>query len=129
MAGLTLDSGPLIAVDKGDSAAWAALQRHARLGTRITIPAVVLAQSWRSDRNARLGLLVRWCVVEPLTEAAARRLLCAAAHFEDIVDAAVVVSALSRGDEILTSDPTDIERLVGHTGESLRVVDLARLRQ
>ncbi|HEY8201012.1 MAG TPA: hypothetical protein VII47_06640 [Actinomycetota bacterium] len=57
-----------------------------------------------------------------MTEPQARRVgeLLAAAGHDDIVDGAVVEGAARRGDSIVTSDSTDIERLVAATG--LRLV-------
>jgi hypothetical protein len=54
------------------------------------------------------------CTIESLTEQQAREVgeLLAAAGHDDIVDGVVVEGAARRGDGILTTDSTDIERLV-----------------
>jgi hypothetical protein len=83
------------------------------------IPAVALAQAWRSRRQARLAQVVNACVVEALDERLAKSAgeLCGMSKTRDVVDAAVVASASRRGDAILTSDPRDLRRLAAHAPE------------
>jgi predicted nucleic acid-binding protein len=116
MAGLTLDSGALIDAERGGRPTVTLVKRAVQRGESITVPAGVLAQVWRGDRNARLALFLRNCVVEPLAEARAKRVgeLLARSGTSDAIDASVVVSAASRGDAIVTSDPGDIRRLAAH---------------
>lgn len=118
MAGLTLDSGALIAADKNVRSFWAFFQESIDRGVVPVIPAPALAQAWRSPRQARLAQLVKACWVEPLDESLAKSTgeLCAAAKTSDVVDAAIVASAARRGDVVLTSDPKDIRRLAALTG-------------
>lgn len=118
MAGLTLDSGALIAADRNDRIFWAFLKEAIDRGVVPVVPALALAQAWRSPRQARLAQLVKACWVEPLDESLAKSAgeLCAAAKTSDVVDAAVVASAAKRGDVVLTSDPKDLRRLASVTG-------------
>jgi hypothetical protein len=127
--GLTLDAGALIAADRDDRRFWAYWRRALELGVVCTVPSPALAQAWRGPRNARLASLLAGCRVEPLTEPLARRAgeLCGRSGTADIVDAAVVVSAASRGDEIVTSDVADIRRLVDASGRRLVVLAVNQL--
>ncbi|WP_143447495.1 twitching motility protein PilT [Kineosporia sp. R_H_3] len=110
--GVTYDAGMLIAVDRGDRQA---LARHKALLTARrppTVPAGVLAQVWRSGRQAELARVVGSCDVEPLTEVLARAVgvLAASTGHPDVVDLSVVEGALRRGDRVATSDPADLLR-------------------
>lgn len=83
------------------------------------MPAVVVAEVWRGGAtNARLSSFLGTCSVEPDTFDLARQAgeLLARSGTDDPVDALVVVSAVSRGDTILTSDLEDIMRLVDAGG-------------
>lgn len=86
-----------------------------------TVPAVVLAQGWRGGPQPQLSRLLAGCHVEPLDEQLARSAgaACGRSGTSDIVDAAVVVGASTRGDLVVTSDPIDIRRLGEITGHSL----------
>ena len=122
-AGVTLDAGALIAIDKGNQKMKDDLTRLYQRGRKITVPAPVLAQVWRGS-HPRLAMVLRTCVVEDMSEATALDigLLLAQTRTTDIVDAAMVEGAARRGDVIMTSDPDDIERLVESCGRKLRVV-------
>lgn len=122
-SGLTLDSGALIAAEKQVRrflVLWAlALER----GARITVPAVVLAQVWRGNSPA-IARLLPACSIEEMDESRAKLVgrLLARTRSADVIDAAVVVGAASRGDSIVTSDPGDIGRLVAATGARIPVL-------
>lgn len=49
-AGLTLDSGALIAAEKSSRRVWQLLKAASERGAAVTVPAVVLAQVWRGIR-------------------------------------------------------------------------------
>ena len=116
MAGITLDSGGLIALDRDDRCVLVLLARAKETGARVTVPATALAQAIRQpQRQARLARLVR----QPTTDVVALdrvdgtnvgRLLSASAT-ADIVDAHVVISARRAGQQVVTSDPDDLRRL------------------
>jgi hypothetical protein len=118
MAGLTLDTGALIAADRNSRVFWIHWKEALRRGVDVTVPTPVIAQAWRGGRNARMGHVLGACVVEPLDQADARAAgeLCAQSMSSDAIDAAVVVSAAKRGDAILTSDPDDLGVLLVHAG-------------
>lgn len=113
MAGLTLDAGALIDAERAGRMTALIVGEAIARGETITVPSGVLAQVWRSDRNARLALFLRNCLVEPLTETRAKGVgrLLARSGTSDIVDASLVLSAASRGDVIVTSDAADIQHL------------------
>jgi predicted nucleic acid-binding protein len=116
MAGITLDSGGLIALDRDDRRVLVLLARAKETGARVTVPATALAQAIRQpQRQARLARLVR----QPTTDVVALdrvdatnvgRLLSASAT-ADIVDAHVVICARRAGQQVVTSDPDDLRRL------------------
>jgi hypothetical protein len=109
--GVTYDSGALIAADRGERRFWA---RHRILLTRRevpTVPAPVVAQSWRGGgRQALLARLLGGCAVEALDDAQARSVgaLAARAVTSDIVDACVVEGAIRRQDLVIASDEGDL---------------------
>jgi predicted nucleic acid-binding protein len=110
--GLTLDSGALIAHEKGNRFMAAVLKRALTRNAILTVPAPVLAQVWRGN-SARIAMLLKACIIETFDELAARQTgrLLGESRTSDVVDGAVVVSALKRQDSVVTSDPGDIERL------------------
>ena len=82
-----------------------------------------VAQAWRDpSRQARLARALSGFSEQPLDAACARRcgLLLARAGSSDIVDAAVALAA-SHGDTVLTSDPSDIQRLLDVAGTAAQV--------
>lgn len=113
MAGLTLDSGALIAYERGAEAVRAWLTEAFDREQPPTVPTVVIAQVWRSGKNARIAQLLKTCEVEDLDKALARAAgeLLGKRGTADVVDAIVVVSAARRGDVVLTSDPDDLSHL------------------
>ena len=116
MAGITLDAGGLVALDRDDRRVLVLLARAKETGARVTVPATALAQAIRQpQRQARLARLVR----QPTTDVVALdrvdatnvgRLLSASA-MADIVDAHVVICARRAGQQVVTSDPDDLRRL------------------
>lgn len=130
MAGTTLDTGALIAADRNDRQFWTAWARLLRQRGPIALPTVVLAQSWRGPRSARIARVSGTCTIIPLDERLARLAgeLCGRARASDVVDATVVVIASFRGDTILTSDPSDLLHLAAFVSPPPSVLDLTRLR-
>lgn len=113
MPGITYDAGALIAAERSDRRLWALHRRALERGMVPTVPAGVLGQGWRGGPQAQLSRLLGGCRVEDLDEARARSAgaACAAAGTSDVVDAAVVVGAATRGDLVVTSDPGDLTML------------------
>ncbi len=121
MAGITLDAGGLVALDRDDRRVLVLLARAKETGARVTVPATALAQVIRQpQRQARLARLVRQPTTDviPLDRVDATnvgRLLSASAT-ADIVDAHVVICARRAGQQVVTSDPDDIRRLDPRVG-------------
>ena len=123
MAGLTLDSGALIAVDRRDRRVWSILDSAARREAVITIPAGVLAQTWRGN-NIGIARLLKGAEVEPLDHVQAKEIgrALAISKMRDIVDAAVVLGAIRRHDMVLTSDVSDLEMIAEALGQTVALV-------
>lgn len=122
MRGVTLDTGALLAADRGDRRVWALVGEWSTRGVEVVVPAGCIAQSWRDGtRQALLSRLLRGCAVDDLDGPAAREvgLLLAASATSDVVDAHVVTGALRRGDAVMTSDPGDITALADADGRRL----------
>lgn len=114
--GVTLDTGALTALDRGDKRIIALLSRLQRSRGRVSIPAGALAQAWRDGRlQARLARLLHNEQTEevPLDWDLARAVgtACGQVGVADIVDVSVVVCARQRGDAVVTSDPDDLLRI------------------
>src|SRR5215813_9773269 len=115
-AGIVLDTGALIALDRGDKRMIALLQRALAQGRSFRVPSGVVGQAWRDGRlQVTLARFLRSDEVEiiPLDEQLARSCgeLCGATGTSDIIDASVVILARERRDSIVTSDPDDLRRL------------------
>jgi predicted nucleic acid-binding protein len=116
MAGITLDAGGLVALDRDDRRVVVLLARAGETGARVTIPATALAQAIRQpQRQARLARLVRQPTTDVVrldrVDATSVGRLLAASATADIVDAHVVICARRAGQQIVTSDPDDLRRL------------------
>jgi hypothetical protein len=115
-AGIVLDTGALIALDRGDKRMIALLQRALIQSRPLRVPAGVVGQAWRDGRlQATLArfLLSEEVEIVPLDEHLARSCgeLCAAVDLPDVIDASVVILARERREPIVTSDPNDLRRL------------------
>ena len=115
-AGITLDAGALIALDRGDKRMIALLYQALAQGCAFRVPSGVLGQVWRNGRvQVTLARFLRSAEVEiiPLDEQLARSCgeLCGATNTSDVIDASVVILARARQDAIVTSDPHDLRRM------------------
>ena len=115
-AGIVLDTGALIALQRGDKRMIALLDRALTQGRTFRVPAGVMGQAWRNGRvQVTLARFLRSKEVEivALDEQLARSCgeLCGAASASDVIDASVVIVARERQDLIVTSDPGDLRRL------------------
>ncbi|HUL83825.1 MAG TPA: PIN domain-containing protein [Gammaproteobacteria bacterium] len=115
-----MDAGALIAIERGNRAVQALLERIKKGGTKILVPAAVVAEVWRDGaRQARIAKLL----AAPETEVVAlndRRariagIMLGLAGIGGVVDASVVVCAREHGSDVpvLTSDPGDLSALDG----------------
>jgi hypothetical protein len=119
---LTLDAGALIAIERGDLVVHVLLKESIRRRQVVTVPAPVVGQVWRDgSRQSRLARVLEACRVEPTSEEDARAagVLLGKAGRADIVDALVVLGAVRRGDEVVTSDPSDLAALVAAAGRGV----------
>lgn len=114
--GLTLDTGALLALERGDSRVRALLRRAAENGVALAVPAGVVAQAWRGGpRQARVARLLGDPTVQvpPLDDMTARAvgLLCGRSGHPDVVDAHVALHARDQGQTVVTSDPDDFRAI------------------
>ena len=125
MTALVLDSGVLVAVDRGDRRMLLRMQAASRDGMDLRTNAMVVAQVWRDGRGrqAELARLLAGVDVRAVTPADGKRAgeLLRAAGLADAVDATVALLA-GPGDRILTSDPDDLKRLSDAVGRGAIVV-------
>ncbi|MGH9121318.1 MAG: PIN domain-containing protein [Acidimicrobiales bacterium] len=116
MPGVTLDTGALIAIERGDRRMQALLDEAQAAGLPIDIPAGPLAQAWRSGpRQVRLARTLHLAnvTVPVLDESTAKAVgvLCGQAGTSDVVDASVVLNGRLRDQTVITSDPADLRSL------------------
>jgi hypothetical protein len=125
MTALVLDSGVLLAVDRGDRRMLLRMEAAARDGIELRTDAMVVAQVWRDGRGrqAVLARLLAGVDVRAVTPADGKRAgeLLMAAGLADAVDATVALLA-GPGDRILTSHPDDLKRLSDAAGGGAIVV-------
>ena len=110
---VVLDSGALIALDRGKRAMWIRLKAAHAIGDVPVTHAGVVGQVWRgSPRQAQLSLALKGIDVRPVDDRLGRAAgaLLGVAGTSDVIDAAVVLLA-SDGDDIITSDADDMTRL------------------
>src|SRR5262245_14825619 len=123
MSGVTYDAGALVAAERSDRALWALHRRALERNAWITVPAGVLAQAWRTGRQANMARLVAGCRSEDLADVRARAAgaACARSGTNDPIDASVVVGAIARGDLVLSSDPGDLRAIADALGRRINV--------
>ena len=124
---LVLDSGALIALEKNDRAMWRRL-KAALLAKSVPVShGGIIGQAWRGGgpRQALLALVLAGIDVRPLDESLGREAgnLLARADAADVIDAALVVLA-EDGDDIVTSDPQDIEPLAACLGRHVELLQV-----
>jgi predicted nucleic acid-binding protein len=124
MAGVTYDTGALVAAERNDRRMWAL---HAGLLAEEVVPIVpapALAEAWRGgSRQASLSRLLAMCEVESLSDHQARDVgvLAGKAEHKDIVDVTVVEGAIRRRDAVVTSDQEHIRRIADAARVPLRI--------
>ena len=111
---VVLDAGALVAVDKRDRRVGAMLHVLQAQGVAVHTSVAAVAQVWRNGRKqallARVLAGVRIVGLLPGAERSIGELL-AKAGTTDVVDAHVAL-LVDHGDRLVTSDPTDLERLL-----------------
>ena len=122
--GITYDTGALIAADRAERRVWARHRALLALREVPTVPAPVLAQSWRGGgRQALLARLLAGCDVEALDDGQARAVgsLATRAAATDIVDTCVVEGAIRRRDLVVSSDPDDLQAIAAAASRRLEI--------
>lgn len=120
---LILDTGALIAVERGNRIMLAQLENAQRGDVVVRTSAAAVAQAWRpGGRRVRLDRVLQAVDERSLDSDVARRVgaLLVRSATVDVVDAAVIDSA-APGDEILTSDPKDLALLAEAAGKRLTI--------
>ena len=111
---LVLDAGAFVAVERGDRDVVALVKRERLAGRSPVTGGGVVAQVWRGGRGrqALLARLLAGVEVAPVDDSLGRRagMLLACTGLSDAIDA-TVVSLAADGDDILTSDASDLRTL------------------
>jgi hypothetical protein len=118
-----LDAGALVAVDRRDRRIGAQLRVLQQQGTPVRVSSAVVGQVWRDGRRqANLARVLAGVGIEALAKDDGRRIgeLLALAGSADVVDAHVALMT-APSDLVLTSDPSDIRKLLQDRGVAARV--------
>ena len=122
---IVLDAGALLAVERGDREMIALVKRERQQDRAPLTHGGVIGQAWRGGhgRQTNLARLLAGVEVHPLDDGLGRRagVLLAQAGGSDVIDAALVLLA-EDGDEIFTSDPTDLTHLAVVAGRHVELV-------
>jgi hypothetical protein len=113
-AGITFDTGALIALEAGRLAMRTVYARALQRGQMMTVPSVVVAEWWPVARMTKeRARLLRFLSVEALGKHLAMRAgtVLGLVSGSTLVDAVVMTSAALRGDTVYTSDVADLQRL------------------
>jgi hypothetical protein len=123
VAGLVLDTGALIAIERNDRGVGALLHESARHGLDAVTSSACVAEAWRDPaRQARLTRALTGMLERSLDPGAARRcgLLLARSRTSQVADAAIALLATD-DDIVLTSDSDDIRHLLRSIPSAARV--------
>lgn len=111
---LLLDAGAFVAVERGDRDIVALVKRERLAGRAPVSHGGIVAQIWRggTGRQSEVARLLRGIDVKPLDVelGTAAGALLGRAGGDDAIDAALVCLAAD-GDDVLTSDPSDLRAL------------------
>lgn len=122
---VVLDTGALVAFDRGDRSVAALLEAARQRRDPLRTSSGCVARSWRSGgpRQARLAVLLRAVDERALAPGASRQVgeLCRRSALDDVVDAHVASLVADDGDVVLTSDPEDLRGLLRAQGTSAEV--------
>ena len=125
MAGVTYDTGALIAGERNDRRMWAL---HMGFIAEEVVP-VVPAPSWPKPgegarAQASLARMLAGCEIEPMTADQARQVgeLAGRADHDDVVDVAVVEGAVRRDDDaIITSNESHLRKIAEAARHTIRI--------
>jgi hypothetical protein len=124
---LVLDSGALIALERGHPQISALIKIELKAGRQPLTHGGVIGQVWRSGsgRQVNLAKVLGAIDVVPLDDRLGRRagVLLGQTRMRDVIDAALVLLA-EDGDFVLTSDPDDLAPLALAAGLQVDVVSV-----
>jgi hypothetical protein len=122
---LILDAGALIALEKADKAVWKRFTSARLAGFPPVTHGGIVGQVWRAGgpRQALLATALAATEIVPLDEELGRKAgrLLGRVGGCDVIDAALVLLA-EDGDEIITSDPSDLAVLSTYTGIGVELI-------
>lgn len=124
MAGVTYDTGALVAADHNDRRMWALHAGFLAEEVAPTVPTPVLAHAWRDGaRQASLARFLAPCEIEVLAvdQARAVGVLAGKSGHDDIVDVAVVEGAIRRQQAIVTSNHAHIRKIADAARSNLTI--------
>ncbi len=123
---LLLDAGALISAEAHPHGKVIAQCQLALLARRPPLlPTVVFAQVWgASPRQHVLSRICQMCRALPFTTQTAGDVgrLLARSRTSDVVDAAVIVTAIEHNAVVLTSDPKDLAKLASAAEYPVRLL-------
>lgn len=128
MARVSFDSGILIALDRGEEAAWAWLRRAVERRQPPIVNAAAIAEAWRDGQTqARLARALRACDLHEVNDRLARTAGEALAEVKgaDTVDALIAACAATEGALLVTGDQADMRALAEGHFRALRVAVLS----
>ena len=121
---VVLDAGALIGIDRNDRRVAGLIELGRRAGAELVTTAPVLGQARRDGaRQALLARSLPMIDVRPVDvdQAKSAGELLASASTSDVVDALVAQLAMP-ADQILTSDPDDLNQLIAARGVAAIVI-------
>jgi len=114
--GLSLDSGALIALERGDARVRALLRKARSRSLPIHVVPEVVAQVWRG--GPRQGVIARFLkdkhLIFPVMDQPRARAvgeICGRSGHYDVIDAYVVLDAALHGLHVVTSDADDLRKV------------------
>lgn len=124
MAGVTYDTGALVAGERNNRRMWALHAGFLAEEVAPSVPAPVLAEAWRGgSRQASLSRLLAMCDIEAMSEDQAREVgvLAGKSAHDDVVDVTVVEGAIRRRDGVVTSNEGHIRSIADAAGVRLHI--------
>lgn len=134
MAGVTLDSGPLIRLENREADMIAFVKAAKRDALHVRVPTLVIAEWWSGDAGQRKDIVDAFRV-EDMPAAVAyevgvtrakllRKYGRGSSEMPSLVDIAVVVWAGESKHRVLTTDPDDLARVQSAYGRQVVIRDV-----
>ena len=124
---LILDAGALIAFEAANPRVVAMLRDAHERALPVLTTAGATAQVWRNrSQQVQLTRLLRGVDELPIDEVRSPRIgaILALANISNVVDASIIEIS-SDGDEILSSDPSDLARLAEAAGRRVFIIPVS----